>query len=61
MMIAIIIFGAFSVLSLYACCVVAGRVDRLEEQQEAEREKAYEPAWYDDDRRYSGLLSEDEE
>ena len=61
MIIVVIVFGAFSVLSLYACCVMAGRVDRLEEQQKEEQKKSYEPVWLDDDRRYSGLLSEDEE
>lgn len=54
-------------LFLYACCVVAGNADRMEEQmaakreQEEEQKKFYDPVWLDDDRKYSGLLSEDDE
>lgn len=54
-------------LMMYACCVVAGRADRMEEERAEKQErgeeqnKFYDPVWLDDDRRYSGLLSEDEE
>lgn len=54
--------GAVFALMAYACCRVAGDADRREEQLWIQKEdgKALEPVWQDEDKRYSGLLEEDD-
>ena len=63
-MIAFIIIagGAVFALMAYACCRVAGDADRREEQLWIQKEDgdAPEPVWNEDDKRYSGLLEEDD-
>ena len=53
--------AAVIVLACYACCVVSGRISRQEEQRDLMAGEDPEPVWNDDDKRYSGLLEEDEE
>lgn len=65
-MIAFIIIagGAVFALMAYACCRVAGDADRRQQklwlwiQKEAGEDP--EPVWNEDDKRYSGLLEEDD-
>lgn len=52
--------AAVIVLACYACCVVSGRISRQEELRDRMIEKNLEPVWQDDDKRYSGLLEEDD-
>ena len=55
--------AAVVVLILYACCRVAGDADRQAETlwiQKAEGEEEHPPVWQEEDRKYSGLLEEDE-
>lgn len=59
----VLIFGgAVFALMAYACCRVAGDADRREEQLWIQKKDGEdpEPVWQDD-KRYSGLLEEDEE
>lgn len=60
MLFAIGIPAAVIVLACYACCVVSGRISRQEELRDRMIEKDREPVWNDDDKRYSGLLEEDD-
>lgn len=64
-MIALILLGgsAAFALVLYACCRVPGDADRQAETlwiQREEGEEEHPPVWQEDDRKYSGLLEEDE-
>lgn len=54
--------GAVFALMAYACCRVAGDADRREEQLWIQKKDGEdpEPVWNEDDKRYSGLLEEDE-
>lgn len=52
--------AAVIVLACYACCVVSGRISRQEELRDRMIEENREPVWNEDDRKYSGLLEEDE-
>ena len=55
--------GAVFALMAYACCRVAGDADRREEQLWIQKEDGEEdppPVWNEDDKRYSGLLEEDD-
>lgn len=58
----IIAGGAVFALMAYACCRVAGDADRREEQLWIQRKDGEDPppVWQADDKRYSGLLEEDE-
>ena len=63
-MIALILIGgaaAFAVM-FYACCWVKGDADRREEQLWIQKENGEDPdpVWQDEDKRYSGLLEEDD-
>lgn len=58
----IIAAGAAFALMAYACCRVAGDADRRQEQLWIQKEDGEdpEPVWNGDDKRYSGLLEEDD-
>lgn len=62
MIIMLVLIAGFVALTLYACCKVAGDADRREEQLWIQKKDGEdpEPVWQDEDKRYSGLLEEDD-